>query len=97
MLPWMSYETPVPESLSNKIAGGLWHRCFPVNFTKFLKRPVAAFVYNAFFYYVYNLFRSAYKVSSKNYRKKSPLLIADSSCSEIGKEWIESVEKLLEK
>ena len=96
MLPWLSYETPVPESLFNKVVGGLWHSCFPVNFTKFLKRPVAASVYNAFFYYVYNLFGSAYKVTSKNYYKKAPLLIAESSCSENGKERIESVEKLLE-
>ena len=43
----------MPESLFNKVAGlraatllkkGLWHRCFPVNFGKFLRRPpVAAF------------------------------------------------------
>ena len=41
-------KTPVPESLFNKVAGlrpatllkkRLWHRCFPVNFAKFLRTP----------------------------------------------------------
>ena len=41
-------KTPVPESLFNKVAGlrperllkkWLWHRYFPVNFTKFLRTP----------------------------------------------------------
>ena len=39
-------KTPVPETLFNKVAGlrpatllkkSLWHRCFPVNFVKFLR------------------------------------------------------------
>ena len=39
---------PVPESLFNKVAGlrpatllqkRLWHKCFPVNFAKFLRTP----------------------------------------------------------
>ena len=41
-------KTPVPQSLFNKIADlrlatllkeRLWHRCFPVNFVKFLRTP----------------------------------------------------------
>ena len=41
-------KTPVPEPLFNKVAGlrpatllkkRLWHRCFPVNFAKFLRTP----------------------------------------------------------
>ena len=41
-------EIPVPGSLFNKVAGlrattllkkGLWHKCFPVNFAKFLRTP----------------------------------------------------------
>ena len=41
-------KTPLPESLFNKVSGlrpatvlkkRLWHRCFPVNFAKFLKTP----------------------------------------------------------
>ena len=41
-------KTPVPETLFNKFAGlrpatllkkSLWHRCFPVNFAKFLRTP----------------------------------------------------------
>ena len=41
-------KTPVPESLFNEVAGlrsatllkkRLWHRCFPVNFAKFLRTP----------------------------------------------------------
>ena len=40
-------KTPVPESLFKKVAGlkpaillkkGLWNRCFPVNFVKFLRK-----------------------------------------------------------
>ena len=40
---------PVPESLFNKVAGlrpatllqkRLWHKCFPVNFAKFLRTPL---------------------------------------------------------
>ena len=42
-------KTPVPESFFNKIAGlkpatllkkRLWHRCFPVNFVKYLITPI---------------------------------------------------------
>ena len=41
-------KTPVPGLFCNKVAGlapsallkrRLWHRCFPVNFVKFLRRP----------------------------------------------------------
>ena len=42
-------KTPVPESLFNKVAGlrpcrpllkkRFWHRCFPVDFAKFLRTP----------------------------------------------------------
>ena len=33
-------KTPVPESFFNKVAKKrLWHRCFPVNFAKFLRTP----------------------------------------------------------
>ena len=41
-------KTPVPESLFNKVAGRrpatlfkkrLWHKCFPLNFVKFLRTP----------------------------------------------------------
>ena len=38
-------EVPISEYLFNKVAGAtllkksLWHRCFPVNFAKFLRTP----------------------------------------------------------
>ena len=43
--PKIHRKKPVPESLFNKVAGlslqkkRLWHRCFPVNFAKFLRTP----------------------------------------------------------
>ena len=42
-------KTPVPETFLNEIAGlrlatlfkkSLWHECFPVNFTKFLRTSI---------------------------------------------------------
>ena len=45
-------KTPVPESLFNRVAGGLmsatilkkklWRRCFPMNFAKVLRTPPVA-------------------------------------------------------
>ena len=43
--PKIYRKKPVPEPLFNKVAGlslqkkRLWHRCFPVNFAKFLRTP----------------------------------------------------------
>ena len=47
-LPKFYRKTPVPEPLFNKVTGlrcanlfkkRVWHRCFPVNFAKFLRTP----------------------------------------------------------
>ena len=47
----IQWKTPAPESLFNKVVKlraatllkkGLWHRCFTVNFAKFLRTPLVA-------------------------------------------------------